>query len=372
MKLFISSLILFGLFSTAFARFSAATVAEQEAEISQAKNELGRKKKKEQTGWRKTAGLTFTLKHFKAQDENGTTPFNKKLFSGAIKGAFEEVFEGMSMEWGFVENDIEIPEPDVPSRLGDTRNGRYYRIRYGNYAYAADCRLCPEDLLTGERFSDFLKDTKKWKEVGDKACAKLRALGIEEYSEVENGGFNVGYYLSEELDDAMKQMAQVSRPNAAGLVAASGSAKAQITMHQVYPKGNSNIDAIQEALALAYENVFDDSGISIDNVELLRQVNVPDSSSGEDSVTVSDVAISISNDESSGEDFETSMYWIKINWSCEEDDSCTDYDLLPGLLQNFPKTSLYSIFESYVCHNLRESGEAAFEDVTGCSILFEI
>ena len=395
---------LMGLLSLTQARLQVATtVLEQQAEMA---TELGRKKKQE-TGWHKPVHLSFKLEHFKTFEDEGAEAFNKKLAAGAFNRAFEQVFEGMSSDWGFIDSLVQVPEPEDLNQLGQSKPNRKpvpknkWVIYYGTYSYDARCRLCPEDLLArgknsggGESFSNFLRDQAKWDEVAKLFCMELKGTGIENFAEIKNCAFTVGYLGENEAELLLESSAPAALESQA-LTDASGSMNALVTAYRVHPSAVLDVDVLEKAFAVAYNNVFEDRDYVVEGVQLLRQITAPEFALGQTSVRVhgNEVAISVW-DEDEGEDdgedaddgsedaddddddddvdFLTAMYWLKVDWTCKGK-ACSADDMLPGVfLQNTPDVSRHTILESYFCHNLREFGDAAFADVAGCDIMFQV
>ncbi|GAX27960.1 hypothetical protein FisN_32Lh018 [Fistulifera solaris] len=314
------------------------------------------------------------MEHFKSFQE--PDEFNKKVAAGAFNRAFEQVFEGMTTDWGFIDNVVEVPED--PTFLGkmnyhkkkknqskksnnnNNSNGEIrntWTIPYGTYTSDAWCRLCPPDLLTGESFSDFLQDQAKWDEAAKLFCAELKGTGIENFADIKNCAFSVSYLGANELE-----MIESSVTSGAPV---SGSTKSIITAFNIHPSASTSVDVLEQSFAVAYNNVFEDYGYVVEGVQLLRQVIASENANGSTAVRVQDNHIALSTDRG---DLATAMVWVNIDWKCQ---TCDANDLLPGvLLQNTPEIGRHSILESYLCHNLREFGDASLADVAGCNIVF--
>ncbi|GAX17973.1 hypothetical protein FisN_18Hh184 [Fistulifera solaris] len=406
MKLVLS--LLAGLVSLTQARLNVATtVQQQEAEMA---TELGRKKKTNQ-GWHNLIHVTFTMDHFKSFDEPGE--FNKKVAVGAFNRAFEQAFEGMSMDWDFIDSLIPVPEPEYlskdlsyarphskrpqPKPKNNPRHTNTWTIYYGSIHGDATCRLCPNDFLgsgaSGESFSNFLRDQAKWDEVGKLFCMELKGTGIENFEDIKNCAFTVGYVGDNEME-LMESSATAALASDV-LKDVSGSTNAIVTAYRIHPSAVLDMEVLEKAFTVAYNNVFEDRDFVVEGVQLLRQIVADEMAVGQSSVRVHDNEIAISafdeeddagdddsdsegadsedaddDDDSDDVEFLTAMYWLKVDWTCKGS-TCSADDMLPGVfLQNTPDISRHTILESYLCHNLREFGDASFADVEGCDIMF--
>lgn len=387
-------------FSLTQARLTTPVLEESEIE-------LGKKKQKQQ-GWHKPLRVSFQLGHFHSLEDIGTSEFNKKVAMGAFNKAFDEVFEGMSLDWGFIDSLVAIPEPEDPDRrmvheeeaVTASRSAprpaprpapapvyNPYRRQpvptppkrkkqihyYGTYAIDARCRLCPEDLLLGakrqggESFSNFMRDQAKWDEVAERFCQELKDTGIENFEEIDNCSFTVGYLGENEIELLESAPAALFSKEEI----ASGSIQTIITAHHIPASVDVPEDLLEKAFTVAYNNIFADRGYTVERVELFRQVTASEQAAV-GRVYVQDdnkVALESSNAAVADDEFVTAMFWVKIHWTCT---ACHADDELPGVfLQNMPDTSRHSILESYVCHNLNEFGNHSEDDVTGCKIVFQ-
>ncbi|GAX15985.1 hypothetical protein FisN_22Hu159 [Fistulifera solaris] len=400
MKLALPLSILAGLVSMTQARLNmATTVQQQEAEMV---TELGRKKKKSQaTGWHNLIHVTFKMDHFKSFDEPGE--FNKKVAVGAFNRAFEQAFEGIAMDWDFIDSLIQIPEPEylssgdlsyprprpgrqVPKPKKDPRHTNTWTIYYGSIHGDATCRLCPNDFLgsgaSGESFSNFLKDQAKWDDVGKLFCAELKGTGIDNFEDVKNCAFTVGYVGENEIE--LMESATTAALASDVLTEVSGHTNAIVTTYSIQPSAVLDMEALEKAFTVAYNNVFEDTDFVVEGVQLLRQVVADEMAVGQSSVRAHGNEIAVFNEaDEAGDDgdadtedadedvdFLTTMYWLQVNWTCKGS-TCSADDMLPGaFLQNTPGISRHTILESYFCHNLREFGDASLTDVDGCDIMF--
>jgi hypothetical protein len=369
-----------GLLSLTHARLQV-TVHEQAAEMA---TELGGKKK--QLGWHAPIRVSFKMEHFKSFQE--PDEFNKKVAAGAFNRAFEQVFEGMSTDWGFIDSLVEVPEdPTFLGRMNyhknkknqsknerkptnnnnNPRHTNTFTIPYGSYTTDAWCRLCPPDLLgsgkNGESFSNFLKDQAKWDEAAKLFCAELKGTGIENFEDIKNCAFTVSYLGANELEMVESSVSTELTSRVEAQV--SGSTKSIITAFNIHPPASFNVAVLEKSFTIAYNNVFEDYGYVVEGVQLLRQVIATENADGSSAVRVQGNNIALSADRG---DVVTAMYWVNIDWTCQ---NCNPKDMLPGvLLQNMPNIGRHSILESYFCHNLREFGDASLADVTGCGIVF--
>ncbi|GAX20636.1 hypothetical protein FisN_32Hh018 [Fistulifera solaris] len=381
MKIALFLSVLTGLLSLIQARLQA-TVREQAEEMAA---KLGGKKK--QLGWHAPIRVSFKMEHFKSFQE--PDEFNKKVAAGAFNRAFEQVFEGMSTDWGFIDSLVEVPED--PTFLGrvnyhknkknQSKNNNHkpsnnnnnsnpgikntWTIPYGTYTTDAWCRLCPPDLLSsgknGESFSNFLKDQAKWDEAAKLFCAELKGTGIENFEDIKNCAFTVSYLGANELE----MMESSVSTEVMSSLEVSGSTKSIITAFNIRSSASFNMDVLEKSFAVAYNNVFEDYGYVVEGVQLLRQVIASQNAESSTAVLVHDNNIALSADRGA---LVTTRFWVNIDWKCQ---NCNARDLLPGvLLQNMPEIGRHNILESYLCNNLRDFGDASLADVTGCGIVF--
>ncbi len=414
MKLALPFSVMAGLVSWTQARLNVATtVQQQEAEMA---TELGRKKKTQPAGWHKIIHLTFKMEHFKSFDEPGE--FNRKVTIGAFNRAFEQVFDGITMDWAFIDSVVQVPEPEYlssgellyprphpkrpqPKPKNNPRHTNTWTVNHGSIHGDPTCRLCPDDFLGssssggGESFSNFLRDQAKWDEVAKLFCLELKGTGIENFEDIKNCAFTVGYVGGNEIE--LMESAATAALNSEISTDVSGSTNAIVTAYRIHPSAILDMEVLEKAFTVAYNNVFEDRDFVVDGVQLLRQVVADEMAVGQSSVRVHDNEIAISvfdeedevddddsedanedaDSEDSGDDddsddveFLTAMYWLKVDWTCKGS-TCSADDMLPGaFLQNTPGISRHTILESYLCHNLREFGDASFADVDGCDIMF--
>ncbi|GAX11474.1 hypothetical protein FisN_22Lu177 [Fistulifera solaris] len=376
MKLALPLSVLSCLVSMTQARLSmATTVQQQEAEMA---TELGRKKK-QATGWHKLIHLTFTMEHFKSFDDAGE--FNKKVAIGAFNRAFEQAFDGITMDWDFIDSLIQIPEPEylssgellyprphpgrpVPNRDPKKPPNNGSHTIYGYIHGDPTCRLCPNDFLgsgaSGESFSNFLKDQAKWDEVGKLFCMELKGTGIDNFEDVKNCAFTVGYVGGNEIE--LMESAATAAVASDVLSEVSGSTNAIVTAYRIHPTAILDMAALKKAFTVvADEMVVGQSSVRVHGNEIAVFDEADEAGDDEDADT-----------EDADEDVDclTAMYWLQVDWTCKGS-TCNADDMLPGaFLQNTPGISRHTILESYLCHNLREFGDASLAAVDGCDIMF--
>jgi hypothetical protein len=138
------------------------------------------------------------------------------------------------------------------------------------------------------------------------------------------------------------------------------------------------VATIKAALTDAYQQVHEDSAFTVTNVELEREVTFPETGNAvnlNNNVHMVGNKIAIVDDDNVLlEDYLTGIYWVDLAWTCLGSGCNNEDNVLPGLVVD-KKVNTYSpdyhkVFEGYFCHNLRVSGDVAFEEASGCKISF--
>ena len=325
-----------------------------------------KKKNKKNEGWSSVVGLTLDVHHVSGDDDLASV--DNSILVHCYNEAFEEVFDGFESKWAFIDSDMDIPEspPHAKSLVGEQNLGYNWYYHHFWLFGGAGCRACDPNLmasLTGTTDS-FMHD-KRWAQVGDVICDKLRATGIEAYGNVDGCVVHPTYATVDDV--ALARGAEMSK-TATKPVASEGTTEATILVHSVLPSTSTNVELLSKAFADAYNQVHSASDFHVTGVELEREVTVPDGgvASDDNSVSVNGKSIAIGHPTSS--DYLMAMYWVKADWSCS---SCGGDSALPGLFQlHLYSPDFHTVFESLFCNNLRSSLDEAFVDATGCSITF--